>query len=34
MSQQQEGATDRLVSTLQIIQRARGSGVLTIQRGR
>lgn len=34
MPKQQEGVTDRLVSTIQIIQQARGSGVLTVRRGK
>jgi hypothetical protein len=34
MPKQQEGVTDRLVSTIQIIQRSHGTGVLTVRRGK
>jgi hypothetical protein len=34
MPKQQEGVTDRLVSTIQVIQRSHGTGVLTVRRGK
>jgi hypothetical protein len=34
MPKQQEGVTDQLVSTIQVIQRSHGTGVLTARRGK